>query len=86
MLKRIMESIGTSSVDGVENITVKRDKSDANPKDKDEVSFEIGSLVMVGELKVGKVKSVKGDDVEVLYKDGTVTTAKAGDVVNIVVK
>ena len=86
MLKKIMESIGTSSVDGVQNIVVKKDKGDENPKDKNEAGFEVGSLVMVSELKVGKVKSVKGDDVEVLHKDGTVTTAKAGDVVNIVVK
>lgn len=86
MLKSLIESIGTASVDGVNNIVVKKDKGDDNPADKNETKFPIDSLVMVSELKVGRVKSVKGDDVEVLHKDGTVTTAKAGDVTNIVVK
>ena len=86
MLKKILEDITTVDMEGVKNIIVKPDESVNGPGDKRNVPFNKGDLVMVNELMVGKVQSVKGDDVQVLYKDGKVTTVKMGDVTNIAVK
>lgn len=83
MLKKVLEDIGTASVDGVTNIVSKKEPE--QPGDRREQPFEVGSTV-VEVNKIFKVKSVKGDDLEVLGKDGTVSTVKVGDVVNIVVK
>jgi hypothetical protein len=91
MLKKIMETIGTVNVGGVENIVSTGDKGETD-KDKREVAFKVNDIVMVNDLMIGKVKSIKGDDVQVLHVDGKVTTAKVGtlkgadEVANIVIK
>ena len=91
MLKKIMENIGTVNVGGVENIVSTGDKGETE-HDKREAAFKVGDVVMVNDLMIGKVKSIKNDDVQVLHVDGKVTTAKVssikgmGEVENIVIK
>ncbi|MBF0556511.1 MAG: hypothetical protein HQK96_18485 [Nitrospirae bacterium] len=63
---------------------MKNDGKGDTPRDKRETKFEVG-MTVVETNKLMKVKSIKGDDLEVTGADNKVSTVKMGDVTNIAV-